>query len=155
MACTDNLLQNGSFELPLVYGQNIQFWTEKPFEGSIAQGKGYQADGSNGAFIGPSERLYQEVSVTAGNTYTITFWAGTHDPSQNETVSLVFLNAANSVIGTQSANIDYDVDNNNLAPRVTQYTLQGTAPNGAVKVRVVARNDGNNTFKFDAACLTK
>jgi hypothetical protein len=154
MACTGNLLQNGSFELPLVPGQNIQYWIEKPYEGSISQGSGYQADGSNGAFIGRDERLYQAVSASAGNTYTVTFWAGTHDPSQDETVKLQFLDASNNVIGSQSVNINYDVDNDNTAPRVTQYTLQGTAPNGTVSVRVMARNDGRNTFKFDAACLT-
>jgi hypothetical protein len=154
MACVGNLLQNGSFELPLVSGQNIQFWTEKPNEGSISQGGGYQADGLNGAFIGKSERLYQAVSVSAGNTYTVTFWAGTHDPRQNETVSLEFLDASNNVISSQTVDIDYDVDNDNTAPRVTQYTLQGTAPASAVKVRVIGRNTGNNTFKFDAACLT-
>ena len=154
MACTNNLLQNGSFELPTISGQNIQFWVEKPYEGSISQGGGYQADGSNGAFIGPRERLYQDAIATAGNTYLVTFWAGTHDPNQNETVKLEFLNASNNVIGSQSASINYDVDNDNTAPRVTQYTLQGTAPNGTVKVRVIARNDGRNTFKFDAACLT-
>ena len=154
MACTNNLLQNGSFELPTISGQNIQYWIEKPYEGSISQGGGYQADGSNGAFIGPRERLYQDALATAGNTYLVTFWAGTHDPSQDETVKLEFLNASNNVIGSQSVNINYDVDNDNTAPRVTQYTLQGTAPNGTVKVRVIARNDGRNTFKFDAACLT-
>jgi hypothetical protein len=154
MACESNLLQNGSFELPLVYGQNIQYWSEKPYEGSITQGGGYQADGSNGTFIGPRERLYQDASVTAGNIYTITFWAGTHDPHQDETVRLEFLNASNNVISSQSVSINYDVDNDNTAPRVTQYTLQGTAPADAVKVRVIARNDGRNTFKFDAACLT-
>ena len=155
MACTNNLLQNGSFELALVSGENIKYWVEKPSEGSIAQGSGYQADGVNGTFIGPDERLYQAVTATAGGTYKVTFWAGTHDPNQNETVSLEFLNSANAVIGSQSVNINYDVDNDNTAPRIAQYSLQGTAPNGTVKVRVIGRNDGNNTFKFDAACLTR
>ncbi|MBC7876562.1 MAG: hypothetical protein H7Y59_05265 [Anaerolineales bacterium] len=154
LACTGNLLQNPSFELPVLPGQNIQYWVEKPSEGSIAQGGGYQADGSNNAFIGPSEKLYQDASAAAGNTYTVTFWAGTHDPSQNETVMLEFLNSSNTVIGSQSASINYDVDTDYSAPRVTQYTLQGTAPAGTVKVRLIARNDGHNTFKFDGTCLT-
>jgi len=139
--------------LPLTWAQNIQYWTEKPNEWSIAQGSGYQADGKNGTFIGPNEQLYQAVTATAGRTYIVTFWAGTHDPNQNETVSLEFLNASNHVIGSQTVNINYDVDNDNTAPRVTQYTLQGTAPAGTVKVRLISRNNGNNTFKFDAACL--
>ena len=154
MSCPGNLLQNPSFELPLAAGQNIQYWVEKSYEGSITQGGGYQADGVNGTFVGPGEKLYQDVSAVAGNTYTVKFWAGTHDPSQNETVKLGFLNSSNNVIGSQSASINYDVDNDHTAPRVTQYTLSGTAPTGTVKVRVIARNNGNNTFKFDAACLT-
>jgi hypothetical protein len=151
--CPGNLLQNGSFELSTTRSQNIRYWTEKPHEGSISQGGGYQADGSNGAFIGPRERLYQTASAAAGNTYMVTFWAGTHDPRQNETVSLEFLNRFDKVISSQTVDINYDVDNDNNPPRVTQYTLQGTAPKNTVKVRVIARNDGRNTFKFDAACL--
>jgi hypothetical protein len=151
--CLGNLLQNGSFELSTTRSQNIRYWTEKPREGSIAQGSGYQADGSNGAFIGPRERLYQTVSAASGNAYTVTFWAGTHDSRQNETVSLEFLNSFDKVIGFQTVDINYDVDNDNNPPRVAQYSLQGTAPKHTVKVRVIARNDGRNTFKFDAACL--
>jgi hypothetical protein len=154
IVCDANLLQNGSFEMPLVPGQNIPYWTEKPYEGSITLGSGYQADGLYGAFIGPNEQLYQAVNATPGNQYKVTFWAGTHDPHQNEKVNLEFLNSSNNVIAKQSVDIDYDVDNDHTPPRVTQYTLQGTAPSGAVKVRVIAINKGQNTFKFDAACLT-
>jgi hypothetical protein len=153
IVCDANLLQNGSFELPLVSGQNIPYWTEKP-NGSITIGSGYQADGSYGAFIGPNEQLYQAVNATAGNQYIVTFWAGTHDPLQNEKVNLEFLNSSNNVIAKQSVDIDYDVDNDHTPPRVTQYKLQGIAPSDAVKVRVIAINNGRNTFKFDAVCLT-
>ena len=151
--CTGNLLQNWSFEMPLVAGQNIQFWTEQPSEGSVTQGTGYQADGINGAFIGPGRRVYQDVSVTAGRALNLNFWAGTHDPYQNETVQLQFLNAAGNVISQQTVAIDYDVDNDNAPPRVTNYAVAATAPAGTVKVRVLGRNDGNNTFKLDAVCL--
>lgn len=153
--CEGNLLQNWSFELPLVHGQGILYWKEKPYEGSIFQGPGYQADGINGAFIGPKEQLYQNLSAVSGDTYLLTFWAGTHDPRQNEKVSLEFLNSSNQVIGSQTVNIDYDVDYDHTAPRVTQYSIELTAPHGTVTVRVIARNNGWNTFKFDAACLTK
>jgi len=153
ITCADNLLQNGSFELPLVAGQNIPFWTEKPKEGRITRGSGYQADGTYGAFIGPGEQLYQAVNSSPANQYIFTFWAGTHDRRLNEKVSLEFLNASDSVIARQSIDIDYDVDNDHIAPRVKQYKLQGAAPNNTVRVRVIARNNGNNTFMFDAACL--
>jgi hypothetical protein len=148
------MLQNWSFEFPLVPGQNIPNWTELPSEGSVTLiGKNYQAEGNNAALIGPNRQLYQVVSAVAGNTYTLTFWAGTHDPSQNETVSLEFLNGSGSVIGSQTANIDYDVDLDSTPPRIAQYTLQLQAPAGAVQVRVIVRNNGNNSLKFDAACL--
>lgn len=149
------MIQNWSFELPLVSGQNIQYWTEKPYEGRLAQSSGYQAEGVNGAFIGPNESLYQDANASAGRTYSLTFWAGTHDPSQNETVRLQFLNAAGQVIASQMVNIDYDVDLHPAYPRVTQYSAQLTVPGGATKVRVRAQNDGNNTFKFDAVCLKR
>ena len=151
--CPGNLLQNGSFELPLVSGQNIQFWAEQPNEGSVTQGTGYQADGLNGAFIGPGRRLYQDAAIVAGRAMSLTFWAGTHDPRQNETVLLQFLNASGAMLAQQTASIDYDVDDDNTPPRVTRYILQGNAPTSATKVRVLARNDGNNTFKLDAVCL--
>ena len=151
--CVGNLIQNWSFELPLISGQNIQYWTEKPSEGSVAQGSGYQAEGKNTAFIGPSESLYQDVNVSAGRTYSQTFWAGTHDPTQNETVQLQFLNAAGTVIASQTVNIDYDVDLHPNFPRLTQYNMPLTASSGATKVRVRGQNNGNNTFKLDAVCL--
>ena len=152
--CNNNLLQNPGFEMPLVSGQNIQFWTELPFEGSVLIGTGYQADGVNSAFILPSAKLYQDVTATAGRAYTYTFWAGTHDPNQNEVMALQFLNASNAVISQQVVNIDYDVDLDLIPPRITPYNLQGMAPAGSAKVRVIGQNGGNNIFKLDANCLT-
>jgi CSLREA domain-containing protein len=153
LVCTANLLKNWSFELPLVSGQNIQHWVEKPNEGSVAQGPGYASHGVNTAFIGLNERLYQDVNISAGQSLSLTFWAGTHDPGQNETVRLQFLNRAGSVISQQIVNIDYDVDQDFTPPRITTYTIQAIAPANAVKARVLARNEGNNIFKLDAVCL--
>jgi hypothetical protein len=140
-----------------VSGQNIPYWQETPQEGSILQGSGYQADGQNNVFIGPHESLYQQVSAQAGETYTLTFWAGTHDPQENEAVSLVFVNRQGVSIarGLLNVPINYDVDNDLTPPFLMQYTLQGTVPANAVAVRVFVRNQGNNTLNFDAACLTK
>ena len=137
-------------------GQNIPYWQETPQEGSILQGSGYQADGQNNAFIGPRESLYQQVSAQAGETYTLTFWAGTHNPQENEMVSLVFVNSNGVQVarGLLSMKIDYDVDNDLTPPLLMQYTLQGTAPANAMAVRGLVRNQGNNTLNFDAACLT-
>ena len=90
----------------------------------MTQGTGYPADGVNSAFIGPSRRLYQDVNVGAGRAMSLTFWAGTHDPGQNETMRLQFLNAASNVISQQMVQIDYDVDNDNTPPRVAQYARQ-------------------------------
>jgi hypothetical protein len=136
-----------------VSGQNIQHWVEKPNEGSVAQGPGYASHGMNTAFIGLNERLYQDVNISAGQALSLTFWAGTHDPGQNETVRLQFLNRAGSVISQQIVNIDYDVDQDFSPPRITIYTIQAIAPANAVKARVLARNEGNNIFKLDAMCL--
>ena len=138
-------------------GQNIPYWQETPQEGSIQQGSGYQVDGQNNAFIGPHESLYQQVSAQAGETYTLTFWAGTHDPQENEAVSLVFVNRQGVSIarGLLNVQIDYDVDNDLTPPFLMQYSLQGTVPANAVAVRLFVRNQGNNTLNFDAACLTK
>ena len=51
-------------------------------------------------------------------------------------------------------NIDYDVDLDTTPPRMTQYSLQGVAPAGTAKVRVIGQNNGNNIFKLDANCLS-
>ena len=144
---------NGGFEQPYSGTEGVRNWIELPYEGVISQGGGYQAEGANGVFIGPSERMYQDVAVTAGQSYTLTFWAGTHDPAQNETVQLQYLNASGSVIGSSVINIDYDVDLDTTYPRVTQYSVTLAAPAGAVKARVLARNTGNNIFKLDAVCM--
>ena len=101
--------------------------------------------------------MYQQVSVQPGETYRLTFWAGTHNPKENETVSLVFINSRGAPVarGLLRVKIDYDVDNDLTPPFLMQYTLQGTVPANAVAVRVFVNNQGNNTLNFDAACLTR
>ena len=151
--CVGNLLQNWSFELPLVAGQHIQFWVEQPKMGSVRQGTGYAADGVNSAFIGSNKRLYQDVTAAAKQVMSLTFWAGTQNRSQSETVQLQFLNAAGNAIAQQSAAINHNVNNDTSPPRLKQYTLTAKAPTGTVKVRVLGRNDGNAIFWLDAVCL--
>ena len=151
--CVNNKVLNGGFELAYSGTEGVRNWIELPNEGAISQGGGYQAEGATGAFIGPNERMYQDVAVTAGQTYTLTFWAGTHDPAQNETMQLQYLSASGSVIGSSVVNIDYDVDLDTTFPRVTQYSVTLIAPAGAVTARVLARNTGNNIFKLDAVCM--
>ena len=147
--CVGNLLQNGSFELPLVPGQNIPHWIEKPREGSIKQGFSFNMDGSNSALIGPYEQLYQSVNVVIGNMYVLNFRASDFDLRRRATVSLEFLNARNRVIASRSAAIEF-----RFLPFLRQYQLKLVAPHGADRVQVIASNNGYSLLRFDAACLT-
>jgi hypothetical protein len=151
--CGNNMIQNWSFELPTKSGQNIQYWTELPSEGSVSQGPGYQADGNNGAYINSGSQAYQDVTATVGATYYVSYWSGTHNAAQDEKIWVEFLNSSGTVIASQYTDSDWNVDTDTTPPKVTRYTMTLTAPAGAVKLRFRAHNKGNNSFKLDAICI--
>jgi hypothetical protein len=131
----------------------------KPFQGSITTGDLLSAT------------LFQDVPASAGNTYTLTGWAGAgagyiglSDPTVQSQFTLTFFNGASQIgsavvkdlkasgLGTPNGNpFGY-----------AAYTLSATAPAGTTTVRASANmfnaygnpNGGDQAFVVDAFTLT-
>ncbi|MEP7236459.1 MAG: SdrD B-like domain-containing protein [Ferruginibacter sp.] len=150
-SCTtssNNLLVNGSFE----NGTTGWSWSG----GTLTTGTGYVACGSANGFNNQSTgtgKVWQDVAVSAGATVTFKGFAGTHTAgiSCSPTLSLIFLNASNTVLGQSNVTVTRDVDINNS--QLEQYAITAIAPAGATKVRVQSAINCN-TMKIDAFCLT-
>ena len=150
-SCTNgatNLLTNGSFE------NGSTGWTVTG--GNLTTGTGYVTCGSQNGFLNETSgtaKLYQDVTVAAGNTISFKGYAGTHTPgiSCSPKLSLIFLNGSNAVISQLDVPVTRDVDT--YGPTLELYSLSGVAPAGTVKARVQG-SIGCNTLKVDAFCLT-
>lgn len=144
---SSNLLINGSFE----NGTTGWSWSG----GNLTTGTGYVACGSANGFnnwSSGSSKVWQDVAVSAGASVTFKGFAGTHTPGIACTpkLSLVFLNAANTVLGQSDVTVTRDVDINNS--QLEQYSITSVAPAGTTKVRVQSTITCN-TMKIDAFCL--
>ena len=152
-SCTNspsNLLTNGSFE------NGTTGWSWSSSNGSLTTGTGYVACGTKNGFNNQSSgtsKVWQDVNVAAGSTVVFTGFAGTHTPgiACSPTLSLIFLNAANTVLSQSNVTVTRDVDINNS--QLEQYSITAVAPAGATKVRVQS-SITCNTMKLDAFCLT-
>jgi hypothetical protein len=92
--------------------------------------------------------LYQDVAGTAGNSYSLTGWAGAgaayiglSDPTVGSQFALQFLNSSNSVIGTVTVDLKaggLGTPNGNPFG-YKQFTVSGVAPAGTTTVRSIAR----------------
>ena len=147
-AGTSNLLVNGSFE----NGTTGWSWSG----GTLTTGTGFIACGAANGFNNWSagtSKVWQDVTVVPGSTVTFSAFAGTHTAGLtcSPTLSLIFLNAANAVIGQSNVTVTRDVDIN--YNQLEYYSITAVAPAGTVKARV--QNSINcNVFKIDAFCLT-
>ncbi len=144
-SCTGNLLTNNSFE------NGITGWSSSG--GSAYNGTGYEVCGSYNGYLQATTSnawLWQQVSATAGTTYNMSFWGGTHDPSFTHYVRLGFYNSSNTLIGSNQVNVDYDVDPNN---DIAYYSFVATAPTGTSYMRVEAFANGDY-IKLDQMCLS-
>jgi len=150
-ACTNsagNLLVNASFE------NGTTGWTWSG--GTLTTGTGYIACGAKNGFNNWSagtSKVWQDVTVPAGVVVTFTGFAGTHTPgiTCSPKLSLIFLNAAGTVLSQSDVIVTRDVDINN--GQLEQYSIVATAPAGTAKVRVQSAINCN-TMKIDAFCLT-
>jgi hypothetical protein len=147
-SCPANLLLNPSFEFNS--GSPPTNWT-----GGTAGTIGVPVpDGVNAGFVSGSGTLYQNVSVTPGYTYTISFYAGSHNPFR-QTVRIQYYTSANVAISPAAVHTitaDLEVLNGMGGP----YALSlGAAPSNASYVRVSASDNGYDYAKIDAACLTR
>ena len=142
-----NLLVNGNFE----NGTTGWSWSG----GTLTTGTGYIACGAANGFNNWSagtSKVWQDVNVAAGSTVVFKAFAGTHTPgiACSPTLSLIFLNAANTVLGQSNITVTRDVDINNS--QLEQYSITAVAPAGTTKVRVQS-SITCNTMKMDAFCL--
>jgi hypothetical protein len=152
-SCTNsssNLLINGSFE------NGTTGWNWSSANGSLTTGTGYVACGNKNGFNNQSSgtsTVWQDVTVAPGAIVTFSAYAGTHTGGIgcSPKLSLIFLNAANAVIGQTNVTVTRDVDINNS--QLEQYIITATAPAGTAKARVQS-SITCNTMKLDAFCLT-
>jgi hypothetical protein len=169
--CTDNLLQNPSFETGTgsynaYWGDPIPaYWTH---EGSGFTGATTLYNPPDGSRIGyvihttsssTAAIMYQEVAVVAGDTYNLTFFSGSHEPSKNPTIAVHFYNGSTDLGGAVTHTITSDIDTSGMGG---PYSLTGIAPAGATSLRVIFTDPGSmsNPFfyagaKGDALCLTR
>lgn len=143
-----NLLVNGSFE------NGTTGWSGS--NGNVTTGNGYVMCGAANGFLqwtSGTAKIWQDVTgILPGSTVTFKAYAGTHTAGQSCTpkLSLVFLNAAGTVISQSDVAITRDVDvNNNI---LELYSITAVAPVNTVTVRV----QGTTTcdwLKLDAFCL--
>jgi hypothetical protein len=128
-----NLLVNPSFE----NGTTGWSWSN----GSLTTGTGYIACGA------------KDVTMTPGSTVTFSGFSGTHTGgiSCSPKLSLLFLNAAGTVLSQSDVTVTRDVDIN--FGQLEFYTITAVAPAGTAKVRV-QNSITCNTLKIDALCLT-
>lgn len=143
-----NPLVNASFE------NGNTGWTVTG--GSITTGSSYAMCGSVNGFLNQSSGnaiMYQDVAVNEGANVTMSAYAGTHTPgiSCNPRLSLIFLNASNTVLAQSNVTVTKDVDIYGAV--LGYYTLAAIAPVGTTKVRVQASISCNN-LKIDGFCLS-
>jgi hypothetical protein len=157
-ACTNGLLQNPSFE------SGINGWTVESGYGNTTAN--YAVDGSNVGYTwwanGAQGRMTQKVTATAGKTYSMSFWAGTHGINNhtafdnNQTVEIRFYNASNTDLGSAAIfTVTHILESNNKVGG--PYTLSATAPAGTTYLKVILRDTTSSSqpaTKADALCLT-
>ena len=98
-------------------------------------------------------KVWQDVTVSAGATVNFSAFAGTHAPgiACSPKLSLIFLNAANAIIGQTDVTVTRVVgDYNN---QLQYYTITAIAPANTAKARVQS-SITCSTMKLDAFCLT-
>ena len=142
--CVDNLVLNPSFELNT--GSPPTNWTN-----GTAGDIGIYVDGKNVGYISGSGVMYQNVNVTPGYGYTLTFYSGSHVP-QDQTVKLQYYNASNVALGTAVVHtITSDLEVTGFGG---PYTLTlGAAPTDAKYLRISVSANGHDYAKVDALCL--
>ncbi len=150
-SCTtssSNMLVNGSFE------NGTTGWSVG--NSTFTTGTGYVACGTKNGFNDASGNgtayVYQEFTTTPGVAYTFKGFAGTHTAglSCSPKLLMTFRNAAGNNIASYEVAVTRDVDANHS--QLEQYTVTGTAPTGAVTMRVHGAINCN-TLKMDAFCL--
>ena len=143
--CENNLLTNGGFE------NGLTGWTTN--SGSSGTGTTYTMEGSNYGFIsGGTGSLSQTVTgISANKNYQLRFYGGSHDPaSYNHDVNVKFYNGNTLLAGTQTVDIEYDVD---IYSDSWFYVIAFITPPNTNKIIVEAASTGDY-IKLDGFCLS-
>jgi hypothetical protein len=145
VACNGNKLVNSSFE------QGTTGWVKENGNGSFSTADKYAVCGSQAGVISGFATASQDVQVTPGSDVTLSVW-GAYSAKDEQKFSLIFYNAQNVQVGSESAAVDKGVTTGNTSG-LKQYTVSKKAPAGTKFVRVQMSSQGSE-FRFDNACLT-
>jgi hypothetical protein len=170
LSCSNNLLQNPSFET----GSGSNPWGNPYPSNWTHQGSGFTGavnlyNPPDGTLVGyvihstPASTdaiMYQQVAAAPGNVYEMTFYSGTHEPIKQPTIAIRFYNGSGSEIGTATIHTittDLEVSGSLGGP----YTLTtGIAPVGTANLRVIFTDPASTATPFayagakgDALCL--
>jgi hypothetical protein len=144
LSCPGNLVLNPSFELNT--GSPPKYWTN----GTAGSINVPVVDGKNAGYISGSKTMYQQVNVTLGNTYTLTFYSGSHNPWK-QTVKIQYYNGG-SAIGTAATHtIASDLEVTGFGG---PYSLTlDAAPFDATSLKIMVSANNYDYAKVDMLCL--
>lgn len=143
----DNLLINPGFEdwtaeLPAA-------WDNKTFNTSVTKETGIKHSGNNSVkhTSGASTvKLQQEVAIEAGKKYRISYWYLDNDVNARNRMWSFWVDANNKTIADNADELRDGVPYSEDSPEWKQFSVELTAPAGAVKFRFEVR-----TYKGTAA----
>jgi len=156
-----NLVQNPSFE------SGLTGWTKGPtssytdptiVSGGAQDGSNYVQYLAPGATTG----FYQEMAITGGKNYVVSFWYKATGDNTDARIWSVFKDAANALVylaGTSSAAADDALRNNNgylpTATTWTKHEVAFTAPANAVIFQLAVRAYNGGTVSYDNFSLVE
>lgn len=167
-SCRIQLLTNGSFEAPISPGPNPSAWS---YTGNVARSNAFVADGTWSAIGQATSWLHQSIPAQPAQPYRLTFYGGTHDPTQHAIVTLEFLDTASNIISsTAPFELDFNLDlpsggvttpyptaylNTATGPIGGPYTITMTAPPLSTQVRISLHTTGADYSKLDNVSLVR
>ena len=142
LSAQTNLVQNPSFE------DGFTNWTKGPStsytEPTIATSGG-QDGASYAAYSSPTATtgFYQEIAVTAGKSYTVSFWYKATGDGTDARIWSMFKDAEGTTVYLAATNTEDPLRNNNkylpTATDWTQHSVDFVVPDGAVTFQLAVR----------------
>ncbi|NIJ51833.1 T9SS type A sorting domain-containing protein [Dyadobacter arcticus] len=140
----DNSIKNGSFETEINSTNWVTGGTNFKTEGT------YKMCGEKSGLITGSGSVYQDVAIIGGSIVNVSAYGGTHAPATQHLFKLEFYNGNTKLGGDVQTTMDYKVLADN---KLKKFTISGTAPLEATKVRFVIYSAGD-FFKVDVVCMS-
>lgn len=157
LSAQTNLVKNPSFE------DDFTSWSKGPI-GSYTDPtvkSGGAQDGSKYVeyITTATTGFYQEIPVTAGKTYTLSFWYKSSGDNSDTRLWSLFKNAEGGTVNLVSSADDDPLRTNNKylpsASSWTQHTLDFVAPAGVVLFQFAVRSYSGATSSFDNFSLVE